>query len=60
MIMTPFDVEQADETFDLLLVDETHRLNQRASQPSGVLNAKFAAITRTLFGSDDTSKTQLD
>ena len=60
MVMTPFDVGQADETFDLLLVDETHRLNQRANQPSGVLNAKFAAITRTLFGSDDTSKTQLD
>lgn len=60
MVMTPFDVGQADETFDLLLVDETHRLNQRASQTSGVLNAKFAAITRTLFGSDDTSKTQLD
>lgn len=60
MVMTPFDVGQADETFDLLLVDETHRLNQRAGQPSGVLNAKFAAITRTLFGSDDTSKTQLD
>ena len=60
MVMTPFDVGEADETFDLLLVDETHRLNQRASQASGVLNAKFAAITRTLFGSDDTSKTQLD
>ena len=60
MVMTPFDVGQADETFDLLLVDETHRLNQRANQASGVLNAKFAAITRTLFGSDVTSKTQLD
>ncbi|KAJ6508494.1 hypothetical protein C8R45DRAFT_1050582 [Mycena sanguinolenta] len=53
MAMTPFD-------FDLLVVDETHRLNQRASQPSGVLNAKFVAITRALFGADDTSKTQLD
>jgi len=60
MVMTPFDVGQADGIFDLLLVDETHRLNQRASQPSGVLNAKFAKITRELFGSDDTSKTQLD
>ena len=60
MVMTPFDVGQADETFDLLLVDETHRLNQRANQASGVLNAKFAAITRRLFGSDVTSKTQLD
>jgi uncharacterized protein len=60
MVMTPFDVGQVDGIFDLLLVDETHRLNQRASQPSAILNAKFATITRELFGSDDTSKTQLD
>lgn len=60
MVMTPFDVGQVDRIFDLLLVDETHRLNQRASQPSGVLNAKFATITKELFGSDDASKTQLD
>ncbi|KAF2281070.1 uncharacterized protein EI97DRAFT_472267 [Westerdykella ornata] len=60
MVMTPFEVGGADGTFDLLLVDETHRLNQRANQPSGVLNAKFATITRELFGRDDTSKTQLD
>ncbi|KAJ6531593.1 hypothetical protein DFH09DRAFT_137285 [Mycena vulgaris] len=60
MVMTPFDAGQADGQFDLLVVDETHRLNQRANQPSGVLNAKFAAITRALFGADDTSKTQLD
>ncbi|KAJ7343242.1 hypothetical protein DFH08DRAFT_872179 [Mycena albidolilacea] len=60
MVMTPFDAGQADGQFDLLVVDETHRLNQRASQPSGVLNAKFVAITRALFGADDTSKTQLD
>ncbi|ROT41676.1 hypothetical protein SODALDRAFT_338913 [Sodiomyces alkalinus F11] len=60
MVMTPFDVGQADGIFSLLLVDETHRLSQRANQPSGVLNAKFATITRELFGGDDTSKTQLD
>ncbi|KAH6953833.1 hypothetical protein BKA56DRAFT_535009 [Ilyonectria sp. MPI-CAGE-AT-0026] len=60
MVMTPFDVGQAERMFDLLLVDETHRLNQRANQPSGVLNAKFTTITRALFGGDDTSKTQLD
>jgi uncharacterized protein len=60
MVLTPFDVGQANEIFDLFLVDETHRLNQRASQPSRVLNAKFAAITTNLFGSDDVHKTQLD
>ncbi|KAH7215361.1 hypothetical protein DER44DRAFT_740904 [Fusarium oxysporum] len=53
-------VGEADGMFSLLLVDETHRLNQRANQPSGVLNAKFSSITRELFGGDDTSKTQLD
>ncbi|CAN9146861.1 unnamed protein product [Alternaria alternata] len=51
---------EADGIFDLLIVDETHRLNQRANQPSGVLNGKFTTITRELFGSDDFSKTQLD
>ncbi|KAF8140914.1 hypothetical protein K438DRAFT_1995570 [Mycena galopus ATCC 62051] len=60
MVMTPFDAGQADGQFDLLVVDETHRLNQRANQPSGVLNAKFPVINRALFGADDTSKTQLD
>ncbi|KAH7305294.1 hypothetical protein B0I35DRAFT_444302 [Stachybotrys elegans] len=60
MVMTPFEVGEADGIFSLLLVDETHRLSQRANQPSGVLNAKFTTITTKLFGSDDTSKTQLD
>jgi DUF2075 family protein len=60
MVMTPFQVGEADEVFDMLIVDETHRLNQRANQPSGVLNGKFTTITRELFGSDDFSKTQLD
>ena len=60
MVITPFDVGEADEAFDLLIVDETHRLNQRANQSSARLNSKFAAITKDLFGNDDTSKTQLD
>lgn len=60
MVMTPFDVGQADHDFDLLIVDEAHRLNQRANQPSGVQNQKFQLITEKLFGSDDATKTQLD
>lgn len=60
MVMTAFDVGQSEEIFDLLVVDEAHRLNQRANQPSGVQNQKFRQITEKLFGSDDTSKTQLD
>ncbi len=60
MVMTAFDVGFADEHFDLLIVDETHRLNQRANQPSGVQNKNFKLITEKLFGSDDPTKTQLD
>ena len=60
MVMTAFDVGNSEGEFDLLIVDEAHRLNQRANQPSGVQNKAFADITKGLFGIDDTSKTQLD
>jgi DUF2075 family protein len=60
MVMTAFEVGESEHDFDLLIVDETHRLNQRANQPAATLNAKFRDITARLFGHDDTSKTQLD
>ncbi|MGY6498764.1 MAG: DNA/RNA helicase domain-containing protein, partial [Microcella sp.] len=59
-VITPFDVGESADTWDLLIVDEAHRLNQRANQPSGPQNAKFASITVDLFGHDDLTKTQLD
>lgn len=59
-VLTPFDVGASDTHWDLLIVDEAHRLNQRANQPSGVQNRKFIDITATLFGEDDITKTQLD
>src|SRR5690606_24144369 len=49
-----------DAMFDLILVDETHRLNQRANQASGVQNKKFGEINERLFGADDPRYTQLD
>lgn len=60
MVMTPFDVGQSEDHFDLLIVDESHRLNQRANQASGVLNKKFGEINERLFGADDNAYTQLD
>lgn len=60
MVLTPFDVAAASEPFDLLLVDEAHRLNQRANQSSGVQNHKFIDANVALFGTDDLTKTQLD
>lgn len=60
MAVSPFDVGNAQDDYDVLIVDETHRLNQRANQPSGVQNGQFRAINQRLFGADDTAKTQLD
>jgi len=59
-VLTPFDVGLADQKWDILIVDETHRLNQRANQSSGVNNRRFITANEKLFGWDDPTKTQLD
>lgn len=60
MVKTPFQVGESPEPFDLLIVDEAHRLGQRAAQPFPALNTKFVAINERLFGGDDRAITQLD
>lgn len=60
MVLTPFDVGRSKDRYDLLIVDEAHRLNQRANQPSGIQNKLFSEINISLFQSDDLTKTQLD
>lgn len=61
MVMTQFEAATAVESFDLLIVDETHRLTQRANQSSGPLNGRFADITEALFGDrEDYSRTQIN
>ncbi|MBV1780053.1 DUF2075 domain-containing protein [Paeniglutamicibacter sp. ABSL32-1] len=60
MVLSPFDLGAIEGKYDLLIVDESHRLNQRANQPSGPQNKKFREINEKLFGSDRLSYTQLD
>lgn len=60
MVLSPFDVGKDPGYFDLLIVDETHRLSQRANQSSGPANKDFREITESLFGEDDVNRTQLD
>lgn len=60
MILTPFDVGESERRYDVLIVDEAHRLNRRSNQPSANQNIRFAEITRRLFGEDDLQRTQLD
>ena len=60
MVLSPFQVGESQQRFDVLVVDETHRLGQRANQSSASLNGRFAAINKILFGNDDYTLTQLD
>lgn len=60
MVLTAFQVGEAEADFDLVVVDETHRLNQRSNQPSGPQNRKFSDINARLFGADGPQHTQLD
>ncbi|MEY4944251.1 MAG: hypothetical protein RL384_195 [Actinomycetota bacterium] len=60
MVMTPFEVGESNDVFDLLIVDEAHRLGQRANQSSAALNKKYSQINVALFGEDSISYTQLD
>ena len=60
MVMTPREVANADHDFDLLIVDETHRVKQRSNQSAASLNTEFEELNIKLFGSDDLNVTQLD
>lgn len=59
-VLSPYQVGEGSDYFDVLIVDEAHRLSQRANQASAALNAKWPQINAALFGSDDFSRTQLD
>ncbi|MDP9883112.1 DUF2075 family protein/DNA replication protein DnaC [Sinomonas atrocyanea] len=60
MVLSQFEVGSSKTPYDLLIVDEAHRLSQRANQSSGVRNKEFQTINEHLFGSDDDALTQLD
>ncbi len=60
MVMDPFEVGESGTVFDLLIVDEAHRLQQRNNQPAAMRNTQYREINEKLFGQDDISLTQLD
>ena len=60
-VLNAFAVGDSDQGWDILLVDEAHRLTQYAAQSSGPLNGRYKKITTKLFGEPlDASKNQLD
>lgn len=60
MVMSQFDLGDSDEYFDLIIVDEAHRLGRRANQPSAAQNIKYRKINEKLFGKDSLETTQLE
>ncbi len=60
MVMSQFEVGASDEYFDLIIVDEAHRLGRRANQSSAAQNLKFKEINEKLFGQDSLEVTQLE
>lgn len=60
MILSPFDVGKDLGSWDLLIVDEAHRLGIRANQSSAMQNKQFSEINKRLFGEDRLDLTQLD
>jgi DUF2075 family protein/predicted GIY-YIG superfamily endonuclease len=58
-VISPFDLNTLN-AYDLLIVDEAHRLGQRSNQPSAAQNKKFTDNNLALFGNDNSSWTQLD
>lgn len=60
MVLSPFDLGKRGEVYDLLVVDEAHRLRQRSNQEAASQNKSFRDINISLFGSDSPKSTQLD
>lgn len=60
-LLSAFTVGSDSRGWDILVVDEAHRLTQYAAQSSGPLNGRYKEITTKLFGAPlDMTKNQLD
>ncbi|WP_062297452.1 DUF2075 domain-containing protein [Demequina maris] len=62
MVLTPYDVANSDADFDLLVVDETHRLTQYGAQAMGTLTKAYRETSQRLAapGEDWQNLTQID
>lgn len=60
MAVSPIEVGNSAERWDLLVIDEAHRLAQPGAQGSGFTTGAFQRVQERLFGSKDAEQTQLD
>jgi DUF2075 family protein len=59
-VISQFELAKSGKVFDVVIVDEAHRLQHRANQPSASQNKDYREINIRLFGKDDIHKTQID
>lgn len=59
-VMSQFELAKSGRIYDLVIVDEAHRLQHRANQPSAQQNKDYSEINKVLFGEDDKNSTQID
>ncbi|WP_082097520.1 DNA/RNA helicase domain-containing protein [Demequina silvatica] len=48
MVLTPYDVANSEQDYDLLVVDETHRLTQYGAQAMGTLTKAYRETSQRL------------
>lgn len=60
MVLSPREVGLNDERYDLLVVDEAHRLSQFGAQSIGTLTKEFRQINESLFHGERPQASQLD
>lgn len=60
MALSAAEVGNSQRRWDLLVVDEAHRLAQPGAQGSGFTTATFQRVQERLFGDKDAEQTQLD
>lgn len=62
MVLTPYEVAKSPHDYDVLIVDETHRLTQYGAQAMGTLTKDFREISQRVAndGEDWQQLTQID
>ncbi|MEY8565261.1 DNA/RNA helicase domain-containing protein [Corynebacteriaceae bacterium 7-707] len=60
MVRSPREIALNDERYDLLVVDEAHRLSQFGAQSIGALTKEFREINESLFHGERPEASQLD
>ena len=60
MVLSPREAALHPERFDVLIVDEAHRLSQFGAQSMGKMTAEFREINEALFHGEQPQASQLD